>query len=95
MSRKVKSRLTVALVFILCCVVIGAFLYAQLNLKEKNHKADLFTLVPTISTTCFKLSKLLHTDKHTKNSTSLPSSTSSTIKSKNWPKKRATDSVCP
>lgn len=47
MSRKVKSRLTVALVFILCCVVIGAFLYAQLNLKEKNHKADLFTLVPT------------------------------------------------
>ena len=46
MGRKVKSRLTVTFVFILSCVVIGAFLYAQLNLKEKNQKADLFTLVP-------------------------------------------------
>ena len=46
MSRKTKTGLAIVLVFILCCIIIGAFCYAQLNLKEQNHKADLFTLVP-------------------------------------------------
>ena len=46
MSRKLKSRITLTLVFVLCCVVTGVFFYAQLNLKEKNQKADLFSLVP-------------------------------------------------
>lgn len=60
MSRKVKSKLTVAFVFILCCVVIGAFLYAQLNLKEKNHKADLFALVPTDAQAIVETSNINH-----------------------------------
>ena len=46
MSRKTKTGLAIVLVFILCCIIIGAFYYAQLNLKEQNHKADLFALVP-------------------------------------------------
>lgn len=46
MSRKLRSRITITLAFIICCVVIGAFFYAQLNLKEKTAKTDLFTLVP-------------------------------------------------
>ena len=46
MSRKTKTGLAIVLVFILCCIIIWAFCYSQLNLKEQNHKADLFTLVP-------------------------------------------------
>lgn len=46
MSRKLRSRITIMLAFIICCVVTGAFFYAQLNLKEKTIKTDLFTLVP-------------------------------------------------
>lgn len=46
MSRKTKSRIIILAVAVLCCAATIAFFYAQINLKEKSMKADLFTLVP-------------------------------------------------
>lgn len=60
MSRKAISRLGVMSAFILCCAIIGAFMYAQLNLKEKNQKVDLFTLVPADAQAIVETSNINH-----------------------------------
>lgn len=46
MSRKTKSGIIIMGVAIICCAITIAFFYAQINLKKKSMKADLFTLVP-------------------------------------------------
>lgn len=58
MNRKIKSRIAVTLAVVLSCIVIGIILYAQLNLKEKSQRANLFQLVPSDAQTIIETNNI-------------------------------------
>ena len=46
MIKKARTRITITLFIILCCIFTGFFFYTQLEMKEKSSKMDLYELVP-------------------------------------------------
>lgn len=46
MRKKTRTKITITLFVILCCIITGLFFYTQLEIKEKGNKMDLYELVP-------------------------------------------------